>query len=73
MGDGAGGVTEAEPGWEVVAPAPFSLVCFRFTGNGKEIFIGTLKAFGVIFGMALLLGLVQFAAIQAGMPLIGTR
>jgi aromatic-L-amino-acid decarboxylase len=25
---------ETEPGWEVVAPVPFSLVCFRFTGDG---------------------------------------
>ena len=24
----------AEPGWEVVAPVPFSLVCFRFAGAG---------------------------------------
>lgn len=45
---------------------------FRFTGNGKEIFIGTLKAVGVIFGMAVVLGLVQFAGIKAGVPLIGS-
>jgi aromatic-L-amino-acid decarboxylase len=25
---------EAAPGWAVVAPVPFSLVCFRFTGTG---------------------------------------
>jgi aromatic-L-amino-acid/L-tryptophan decarboxylase len=25
---------EAEPGWEVVAPVPFSTVCFRWTGTG---------------------------------------
>ncbi|HLM33500.1 MAG TPA: aminotransferase class V-fold PLP-dependent enzyme [Gaiellaceae bacterium] len=27
---------EAEPGWEVVAPAPFSVVCFRHEGSDAE-------------------------------------
>ncbi len=27
---------EAEPGWEVVAPRPFSLVCFRREGSDEE-------------------------------------
>lgn len=43
---------------------------FRFTGNGKEIFIGTLKAFGVIFGMVVLVGLAQVAALKAGLDFL---
>ncbi len=27
---------EAEPGWEVVAPVPFSVVCFRGPGSDEE-------------------------------------
>ena len=27
---------EAEPGWEVVAPVPFSTVCFRGPGSDEE-------------------------------------
>jgi aromatic-L-amino-acid decarboxylase len=27
---------EAEPGWEVVAPYPFSVVCFRCEGSDVE-------------------------------------
>ncbi len=27
---------EAEPGWEVVAPVPFSIVCFRGPGSDEE-------------------------------------
>ncbi|MBD0289831.1 MAG: aminotransferase class V-fold PLP-dependent enzyme [Thermoleophilia bacterium] len=27
---------EAEPGWEVVAPVPFSVVCFRRSGSDEE-------------------------------------
>lgn len=27
---------EAEPGWEVVAPVPFSVVCFRHDGSDEE-------------------------------------
>lgn len=30
------GWVETEPGWEVVAPAPFSLVCFRREGSDEE-------------------------------------
>jgi uncharacterized membrane protein YjgN (DUF898 family) len=45
---------------------------FRFTGNGKEIFIGTLKAVGIILGMVALLALAQVGAHQAGMPFLGT-
>ena len=26
----------AEPGWEVVAPRPFSVVCFRLVGSDEE-------------------------------------
>ena len=27
---------EAEPGWDVVAPVPFSVVCFRHEGSDEE-------------------------------------
>lgn len=44
---------------------------FRFTGNGKEIFIGTLKAIGIIFVMVLGVGLFQVAGQGTGIPALG--
>ncbi len=31
-----GGWVEAEPGWEIMAPHPFSLVCFRYAPEGLD-------------------------------------
>ncbi len=39
---------------------------FRFTGNGKEIFIGTLKALGLLIGLAVVLVVAQLGANAAG-------
>lgn len=44
---------------------------FRFTGTGKEIFVGTLKALGVIFVLVLGLIAFQFAAAGTGVKALG--
>ncbi len=46
----AGWVTE-EDGWEVVAPHPFSLVCFRYDGDDatNELLMNRVNAAGEIF------------------------
>lgn len=41
---------------------------FRFTGNGKEIFIGTLKAAGVMIALIAALGTAQVGAHAMGAP-----
>lgn len=41
---------------------------FRFTGNGKEIFIGTLKAIGVLIGLFAALGVAQVGVHALGAP-----
>ncbi len=45
------GWVEAEPGWEVVAAHPFSLVCFRLEGDDarNEALMGRVNAAGEIF------------------------
>ena len=42
---------EAEPGWEVVAPRPFSLVCFRREGSDEEneVLLERVNASGEVF------------------------
>ncbi len=42
---------EAEPGWEVVAPHPFSLVCFRYEGSDddNEALMHRVNAGGRVF------------------------
>ena len=42
---------EAEPGWEVAAPHPFSLVCFRLAGEDEanELLMNRVNAAGEIF------------------------
>ena len=40
---------EAEPGWEVVAPHPFSTVCFRHTGSDNFELARAASATGEIF------------------------
>ena len=41
----------AEPGWEVVAPRPFSVVCFRLEGSDEEnaALLDRVNATGEIF------------------------
>jgi aromatic-L-amino-acid decarboxylase len=41
----------AEPGWEVVAPRPFSLVCFRYDGSDEqnEEIMRRINASGEVF------------------------
>ena len=45
------GWVEAEPGWEVAAPHPFSLVCFRLAGEdaANELLMNRVNAAGEIF------------------------
>jgi aromatic-L-amino-acid decarboxylase len=45
------GWVRAEPGWEVVAPRPFSLVCFRLdaTDEGNERLLERVNATGEVF------------------------
>lgn len=45
---------------------------FRFTGTGKEIFIGMLKAIGVFGGLFILLTVAMSAAQKMGHPTLGT-
>ena len=42
---------EAEPGWELCAPRPFSLVCFRRDGSdgGNEALLARVNATGEVF------------------------
>jgi aromatic-L-amino-acid decarboxylase len=40
---------EAEPGWEVVAPHPFSTVCFRHTGRDSFELARAVTATGELF------------------------
>jgi aromatic-L-amino-acid decarboxylase len=40
---------DAEPGWEVVAPHPFSTVCFRHTGRDNFELARTATATGEVF------------------------
>ena len=40
---------EAEPGWEVVAPHPFSTVCFRHTGHDNFELARAATATGELF------------------------
>jgi aromatic-L-amino-acid/L-tryptophan decarboxylase len=40
---------EAEPGWEVVAPHPFSAVCFRHEGGGNHAIAERATATGEVF------------------------
>ena len=40
---------EAEPGWEVVAPHPFSTVCFRHTGRDNFELARAATATGELF------------------------
>jgi len=40
---------EAEPGWEVVAPHPFSTVCFRHTGSDNFELARAATATGEVF------------------------
>jgi uncharacterized membrane protein YjgN (DUF898 family) len=44
---------------------------FRFTGTGKEIFIGMLKAIAVFGGLVLILGVIMGLAQAAGHPNLG--
>jgi uncharacterized membrane protein YjgN (DUF898 family) len=43
---------------------------FRFTGNAKEIFFGTLKAIGVIIGLIAAFGLVSALVMPLKMPVL---
>ena len=47
---------EAEPGWEVVAPHPFSTVCFRHTGSDNFALAQAASATGELFVAAARLG-----------------
>jgi aromatic-L-amino-acid decarboxylase len=42
---------EADPAWEVVAPRPFSVVCFRLRGSDddNEAFLERVNASGEVF------------------------
>jgi aromatic-L-amino-acid decarboxylase len=40
---------EAEPGWEVVAPHPFSTVCFRHTSADNDELVARANATGELF------------------------
>jgi aromatic-L-amino-acid decarboxylase len=42
-------LVEAEPGWEVVAPHPFSTVCFRHTGADNDELARAATATGEVF------------------------
>jgi aromatic-L-amino-acid decarboxylase len=42
-------LVEAEPGWEVVAPHPFSTVCFRHTTADNELVARTATETGELF------------------------
>jgi len=43
------GLVEAEPGWEVVAPHPFSTVCFRHVDGDNEAIARAATATGEVF------------------------
>ena len=43
------GWVEAEPGWEIVAPHPFSTVCFRHTEADNDAIVERANATGEIF------------------------
>ncbi|MGZ4389165.1 MAG: pyridoxal phosphate-dependent decarboxylase family protein, partial [Gaiellaceae bacterium] len=43
------GWVEAEPGWEIVAPHPFSTVCFRHTEVDNDAIVERANATGEIF------------------------
>jgi aromatic-L-amino-acid decarboxylase len=43
------GWIEAEPGWEIVAPHPFSVVCFRHTTADNEAIVERANASGELF------------------------
>jgi aromatic-L-amino-acid decarboxylase len=43
------GWVEAEPGWEVVAPHPFSTVCFRHIAGDNEAIAAAATATGEVF------------------------
>jgi aromatic-L-amino-acid/L-tryptophan decarboxylase len=43
------GWVEAEPGWEIVAPHPFSTVCFRHTAGDNDAIVERANATGEIF------------------------
>ena len=42
-------LVEAEPGWEVVAPHPFSAVCFRHVEGDNDAIARTATATGELF------------------------